>query len=50
MTPPKPLYDRVSSSPSPVLREGDIESGFIGTFQGLNHEYRPDITDRATFR
>jgi type I restriction enzyme, R subunit len=31
-----------------VLNEQALESGFIGTLQGLKYEYRPDITNRAT--
>jgi type I restriction enzyme R subunit len=44
-----------SSSPNdipapaaPVLKEDQIEYGFIGTLQKLKYEYRPDITNRAT--
>ena len=41
-------YSIPSDAPSPVVREDDIESAFIGKLQGLKYEYRPDITDRAT--
>jgi len=40
--------DGLSASPqSSVVREGDIEEGFIGKLQGLKYQYRPDITNRA---
>ncbi len=48
MPPSKFTYDLPPDAPSPVLREDGIESGFIGTLQGLKYEYRPDITNRAT--
>jgi type I restriction enzyme R subunit len=41
-------YDPPSDFPSSVLREDGVESGFIGTLQGLKYEYRSDITDRAS--
>ena len=31
-----------------VINEHSLESGFIGTLQGLKYEYRRDITDRAS--
>ncbi len=37
-----------SDFPTSVLREDGVESGFIGTLQGLKYEYRSDITDRAS--
>lgn len=48
MTPSDTTYDLPSGTPSSVVREDTIESGFIGTFQGLKYEYRSDITNRAT--
>ncbi len=48
MPPSKITYDLPSDSLSSVLREDGIESGFIGTLQGLKYTYRPDITNRAT--
>jgi len=32
------------------LKEDGIEYGFVGKLQGLKHEYRPDITDRASLQ
>lgn len=40
-------YAKPSSAPSPVVREDQIEYGFIGKLQGLKYEYRQDIRDRA---
>ena len=40
-------YGLPSDVPSSVLREDGIESGFIGTLQGLKYDYRHDITDRT---
>jgi len=40
-------YDLPPSTPSPLVREGQIEYGFIGKLQGLKYEYRADIRDRA---
>ncbi|MEI7820457.1 MAG: type I restriction endonuclease subunit R [Verrucomicrobiota bacterium] len=48
MPPSKFTYDPPSDFPSSVLREDGVESGFIGTLQGLKYEYRPDITNRAS--
>jgi len=48
MPPSKFTYDPPSDFPSSVLREDGVESGFIGTLQGLKYEYRSDITDRAS--
>jgi len=41
-------YSPPTDIPSSVVREDSIESGFIGTLQGLKYEYRRDITDRAS--
>lgn len=48
MLPSKITYDLPFDAPSSVVRKETIESGFIGTLQGLKCEYRPDITNRAT--
>ena len=40
-------YEPPSSVPSPVVREEQVEYGFIGKLQGLKYEYRADIRDRA---
>lgn len=40
-------YDQLSGSPSPVVKEEQIEYCFIGKLQGLKYEYRADIRDRA---
>jgi type I restriction enzyme R subunit len=48
MTPPASYDDRATEPRSSTVREGDIESGFIGRLQGLKYEYRRDITNRAT--
>ena len=47
MTPPASYDDRATEPRSSTVREGDIESGFIGRLQGLKYVYRPDITNRA---
>jgi type I restriction enzyme R subunit len=47
-TPSNFTYAPASDFPSSVLREDGVESGFIGTLQGLKYEYRSDITDRAS--
>jgi type I restriction enzyme R subunit len=44
----KSIYDILADDPSAYIREEHIETGFIGTLQGLKYEYRPDITNRAT--
>ena len=44
----KSIYDILADDPSADIREEHIETGFIGKLQGLNYEYRPDITNRAT--
>jgi type I restriction enzyme R subunit len=41
-------YAQPSSTQSPVVREEQIEYGFIGKLQGLKYEYRADIRDRAS--
>jgi hypothetical protein len=38
-------YDPFPNTPASVLKEGDIESGFIGRLQGLKYTYRLDITE-----
>ena len=43
----KSTYDRSSGAPGLVVKEEQIEYGFIGKLQGLKYEYRPDIRDRA---
>lgn len=40
-------YDQPSGAPSSVVKEEQIEYGFIGKLQGLKYEYRADIRDRA---
>ena len=40
-------YELPSSVLSPVVREEQVEYGFIGKLQGLKYEYRADIRDRA---
>jgi type I restriction enzyme R subunit len=47
-TPPQTTYPLPSARPRTMLREGDIESRFIGKLSELKYEYRPDITNRAT--
>jgi len=46
MTPSKFTYDPSPERPPSVVREQDIETGFIGKLQGLKYEYREDILDR----
>ncbi|MFC5520132.1 type I restriction endonuclease subunit R [Polaromonas jejuensis] len=41
-------YALPSGAPSPVVREEQIEYGFIGKLQNLKYEYRVDIRDRAS--
>ena len=41
-------YGLPSGAPSPVVREEQIEYGFIGKLQNLKYEYRADIRDRAS--
>lgn len=47
MRPSKIDYGKSPEVHSSVLRGDGVESGFIGTLQGLNYEYRQDITNRA---
>jgi len=48
MSSSKFTYASSSSAPSPVVREEQIEYGFIGKLQSLKYEYRADIRDRAS--
>ncbi|MDD2713170.1 MAG: type I restriction endonuclease subunit R [Simplicispira sp.] len=41
-------YAPAPGAPSPVVREEQIEYGFIGKLQNLKYEYRADIRDRAS--
>ncbi len=41
-------YDQQSGAPSSVVKEEQIEYGFIGKLQNLKYEYRADIRDRAS--
>ena len=41
-------YSQPLAPPRSVVRENNIEAGFIGKLQSLKYEYRRDITDRAT--
>ncbi len=41
-------YPARPEAPSHVVREEQIEYGFIGTLQHLNYQYRADIGDRAS--
>lgn len=54
MPPSDNTYDELSDSTSSVVKEQDIEYGFIGTLQNLKYTYRKDIRDRqaleANFR
>ena len=43
----KSAHDLPSGATSHVVREEQIEYGFIGKLQGLKYEYRADIRDRA---
>jgi len=40
-------YEQSSGAPGHVVKEDQIEYGFIGKLQGLKYEYRHDIRDRA---
>jgi type I restriction enzyme R subunit len=40
-------YEPPPSVPSAVVREEQVEYGFIGKLQGLKYDYRADIRDRA---
>ncbi len=48
MPDPNIPYSQSSGAPRSVVREDNIEAGFIGKLQNLKYEYRRDITDRAT--
>lgn len=48
MPPSKFTYAPPSGAPSPVVKEEQIEYGFIGKLQNLKYEYRADIRDRAS--
>ncbi len=48
MLPSNPSYDQPAKRSNHVVKEEQIEYGFIGKLQGLKYEYRPDIRDRAT--
>ena len=48
MPPSNFTYDQPASKPSHVVKEEQIEYGFIGKLQGLKYEYRQDIRDRAS--
>jgi len=41
-------YAQSSGAPSSVVKEEQIEYGFIGKLQNLKYEYRADIRDRAS--
>ena len=47
MPPPQFTYDQPVGKPSHVVREEQIEYGFIGKLQNLKYAYREDIRDRA---
>ncbi|WP_114972914.1 type I restriction endonuclease subunit R [Rhodoferax ferrireducens] len=47
MSPSNFTYDHPASKSSHVVKEEQIEYGFIGKLQGLKYEYRADIRDRA---
>ncbi len=47
MPPTTPSYVPAPVTPSPAVKEEQIEYGFIGKLQGLKYEYRPEIRDRA---
>ncbi|WP_045477030.1 type I restriction endonuclease subunit R [Serpentinimonas barnesii] len=40
-------YDLLAQAPSPIVKEEQIEYGFIGKLQNLKYEFRADIRDRA---
>jgi type I restriction enzyme R subunit len=48
MSSSKFTYALPSGAPSPVVKEEQIEYGFIGKLQALKYEYRADIRDRAS--
>ena len=48
MTPANSTYDLPPERETSVVREGDIESGFIEKLRSLKYEVRPDIRDRSS--
>lgn len=48
MPPSNFTYDPPANRPSHVVKEEQIEYGFIGKLQGLKYEHRADIRDRAS--
>lgn len=48
MPPSKPTYVPAPEPKSLVVREEQIEYGFVGKLQNLKYEYREDIRDRAS--
>jgi type I restriction enzyme R subunit len=40
-------FDLLPGAPSPIVKEEQIEYGFVGKLQNLKYEYRADIRDRA---
>jgi type I restriction enzyme, R subunit len=47
MTSSRHPYDTPAATPSPAVKEDQIEYGFIGKLQNLKYGYRADIRDRA---
>ena len=47
MSPSKSSYDLSPRAPGLLVKEEQIEYGFIGTLQKLKYAYRADIRDRA---
>jgi type I restriction enzyme, R subunit len=47
MSSSKFTYAQLLAAQSNVVRENQVEYGFIGKLQGLKYEYRADIRDRA---
>lgn len=47
MPPSKTPYDLTSGATKHVVKEAQVEYGFIGKLQSLKYEYRGDIRDRA---
>jgi type I restriction enzyme R subunit len=43
----KATYELPSDASRLVVREAQVEYGFIGKLQGLKYDYRSDIRDRA---
>ena len=48
MPTPQSTYDLPPAATRHVVKEEQIEYGFIGKLQGLKYEYRADIRDRAS--